>query len=350
MAALARIRSTIVGLGGISFEHLAKLGRLPAVEVAGVCDLSETLVHAVADRFGVAGRYTSYERMLEELEPDAVHVLTPPQTHQQLVLGALDRGAHVLVEKPAAANYEEWVEMRERATEAGVLLVENLNYRTMPVVTGALAARDAGTLGEVVHVDVNMGLAISEPGSVYLDSEIVHFAHGLPGGALQNFASHPASLVVALVGMPREVRVAQRRLNEASLGNDELRALVAGQHGTATIALTSAKPLRLTLKVQGTKGTLEGDVFAGRLQGSGNGSQLGRVTEGLRHAVGHVSSTVATVTRTVGGRNYWFVGFERLVSDFYDAIAAGGGPPIPMEEMDATNRLVADLFEARNQL
>jgi predicted dehydrogenase len=350
MPALARIRSTIVGLGGISFEHLEKLGRLPAVEVAGVCDISETLVHAVADRFGVAGRYTSYERMLEELEPDAVHVLTPPQTHRQLVLGALDRNAHVLVEKPAAATYEEWVQMRDRATEAGVLLLENLNYRTMPVVTGVLEARDAGTLGEVVHVDVNMGLAIAEPGSVYLDSEIVHFAHGLPGGALQNFASHPASIVVALVGMAREVRVAQRSVNEASLGKDELRALVTGERGTATIALTSAKPLRLTLKVQGTKGTMEGDVFAGRLQGSGNGSPLGRIAEGVRHGVGHMSSTVATVTRTVAGRNYWFVGFERLVGDFYDAIATGGRPPIPLEDIDATNRLVAELFEARNQL
>jgi predicted dehydrogenase len=150
--------------------------------------------------------------------------------------------------------------------------------------------------------------------------------------------------------MPREVRVAQRKLNDASLGNDELRALVTGEHGTATISLTSAKPLRLTLKVQGTEGTIEGDVFAGRLEAAANGSPLGRIAEGLRHGVGHVSSTVATVTRAVGGRNYWFVGFERLVSGFYDAIAAGTPPPIPVDEMDATNRLVADLFDARNQL
>jgi predicted dehydrogenase len=350
MALLARVRTTIVGLGGISLEHLTKLRRLASVEVAGVCDLNETLVEAVADRFEVAGRYTSYERMLDELKPDAVHVLTPPQSHLRLVLAALDHGAHVFVEKPAAATYEEWAEMRDRAAQAGVLLVENLNYRTMPVVEEMLSARDAGTFGQVVHVDVSMGVAIAEPGSVYLDPEVVHFAHGLPGGALQNFASHPASIAAALIGAPRGVSVAQRRVQDSSLGHDELRALVTGERGTATIALTSSKPLRLMVTVQGTTGTMEGDVFAGRLTAAGNGSPLGRIAEGLRHGAGHVSSTVATVGRTVSGRNYWFVGFERLLGEFYEAVASGGASPIPVDDLDATNRLVAELFEARNQL
>jgi predicted dehydrogenase len=350
MAALDRIRSTVVGLGGMSFEHLEKLGRLASVDVAGVCDLSGTLVDAVADRFGVDGRYTSYERMLDELRPDAVHVLTPPQTHKELALGALSQGAHVLVEKPAAPTYDDWAEMRERAEQHGVLLVENLNYRTMPVVSAILDARDAGELGEIVHVDVSMGISIADPGSVYLDPEVVHFAHGLPGGALQNFASHPASIATALVGGPRSVRVAQRKLNQDSLGSDELRALVVAESGTATIALTPAKPLRITVRVQGTKATVEGDVFSGRLAAMGSSSPLGRIAEGFRHGAGHVSATVATVGRTVGGRNYWFIGFERLVSDFYDAIAAGGPSPIPVAEMDASNRLLAELFDPENQL
>ena len=265
MAALPRIRSTIVGLGGISFEHLEKLGRLPDVEVAGVCDLSQTLVDAVAERFGVPGRYTSYEDMLAELEPDSVHVLTPPQTHRRLVLGALDAGAHVLVEKPAAPTWDEYVEMRDRAAERGLLLLENLNYRTMPVVAAIVAARDGGELGEIVNVDVSMGLGLSDPGSPYLDRQTRHFAHDLPGGALQNFASHPASVVAALVGAPRVVRSSLRQLNDAALGPDELRALVEAEHGSATITLTShGKPPAFTVRVQGTSATLAGDVFAGR--------------------------------------------------------------------------------------
>jgi predicted dehydrogenase len=349
--ALPRTRTTIVGLGGISLEHLTKLGRLPSVEVAGVCDLSPTLVDAVAERFAVAGRYTSYEDMLRELRPDAVHVLTPPQTHRALVLGALDAGAHVLVEKPVAPRWDEYVEMRDRATERGLLLVENLNYRTMPVVTSVLEARDSGALGEVVNADVTMGLTIADPGSLYLDRDMVHFAHSLPGGALRNFVSHPASVVAALVGAPEVVRVSQRRLNPDSLGNDELRALVTTERASATLTVTSAgKPSNFTFRVQGTRATADGDVFAGRLSFERLGSPLLRIADGGRRAAGQLSSTAGTVMRTVGGRNYWFVGLERLMDGFYDAIRGGGAAPISVAEMDATNRLVEALFEPGNQL
>jgi predicted dehydrogenase len=349
--ALRRIRTTVIGLGGISFEHLTKLRRLPSVEIAGVCDLSQTLVDAVAQRFAVPGRYTSFNRMLDELRPDAVHVLTPPQTHRELVLRALDAGAHVFVEKPAALNWQDYVEMRDRAAERGLLLLENLNYRTMPIVTRVLEARDSGALGDVVNADVSMGLAMTDPGSLYLDPDTVHFAHSLPGGALRNFVSHPASVVVALVGAPRSVCVSQRRLHPSALGNDELRALVAGERGSATITVTSnGKPSNFTLRVQGTRATMDGDVFGGRLQAERVGSPLVRIADGGRRAAAQLSSTLGTVARTVGGRNYWFVGFERLVSDFYDAIRAGSGSPIPVAEMDAANQLVAELFEPGNQL
>jgi predicted dehydrogenase len=351
MAALPRIRSTIVGLGGISFEHLEKLGRLPDVEVAGVCDLSPTLVDAVAERFGVAGRYTSYEDMLTELEPDSVHVLTPPQTHRQLVLGALDAGAHVLVEKPAAPTWDEYAEMRDRAAECGLLMLENLNYRTMPVVAGIVAARDDGRLGEIVNVDVSMGLGLADPGSPYLDRESRHFAHDLPGGALQNFASHPASVVAALLGAPRAVRTSLRQLNPDSLGPDELRALVDAEHGSATVTLTShGKPPAFTVRVQGSSATLAGDVFAGRVEVERAGSPLTRISAGVRNAAAQLGATGALVTRTATGRNYWYVGFEDLLAGFYDAVAGRGELPVSVSEMDATNRLVAELFNPENRL
>jgi predicted dehydrogenase len=351
MAALPRIRSTIVGLGGISFEHLEKLGRLPDVEVAGVCDLSPTLVDAVAERFGVAGRYTSYEEMLAELEPDSVHVLTPPQTHSRLVLGALDAGAHVLVEKPAAPSWDEYAEMRDRALQRGLVLLENLNYRTMPVMEAILAERAEGRLGEVVNVDVSMGLGLADAGSPYLDREARHFAHDLPGGALQNFASHPASVVAALAGAPRVVRSSLRQLNPDSLGPDELRALVDAEHGSGAITLTShGKPASFTVRVQGTRATLVGDVFAGRLEVERAGSPLTRISGGVRNAAAQLGATAALVTRTATGRNYWYVGFEQLLAGFYDALAGGGELPVPVSEMDATNRLVHELFDPDNRL
>ncbi len=351
MPALAPIRTTIVGLGGISLEHLTKLRRLSSAEVVGVCDLSETLVQAVAERFGVPGTYTSYEGMLEEQRPQAVHVLTPPQTHRGLVLQALDAGAHVMVEKPAAPTWADYAEMRDRALERGLLLVENLNYRTMPAMNSILAERDAGGLGDVVNVDVSMGVGVADPGSPYLDRDAVHFAHGLPGGALQNFVSHPASIAVALVGAPRHTRVSQRRLNPDSPGADELRAIVDAERGSATITVTGhGKPPSLTVRVQGSKATVAADVLTGRFEIERAGSPLTRIAGGVRNAAAQLTATLALVTRTASGRNYLYVGFEDLLAGFYEAMASGAQLPIPPSEMDATNRLVADLFDPANQL
>jgi predicted dehydrogenase len=196
-----------------------------------------------------------------------------------------------------------------------------------------------------------MGLGLADRGSPYLDRDVVHFAHDLPGGALQNFASHPASVVVALAGPGRAVRSSLRKLSDDSLGPDELRALVECERGAAVITLTShGKPPGFTVRVQGTRATISADVFAGRVEVERAGSPLTRIAGGVRNAGAQLSAMAALVTRTATGRNYWYVGFEDLLTGFYDAVVGGGEPPISVAEMDATNRLVADLFDPESRL
>ena len=153
----------IVGLGGISLEHFRKLERIEGVDVRGVCDLSPTVVEAVTERFHAGAGFTDYGRMLETVRPDAVHVLTPPQTHPRLVHEAIEAGAHVLVEKPAGSSFAEYEEMRDLALERGLLLVENLNYRFMDVVVEALALLEQGVIGELVNLDVTFTVGLAEP-------------------------------------------------------------------------------------------------------------------------------------------------------------------------------------------
>ena len=50
---------------------------------------------------------THYARLLTELKPDVVHVLTPPQTHAAVALEAIAAGCHVLIEKPMATSLED---------------------------------------------------------------------------------------------------------------------------------------------------------------------------------------------------------------------------------------------------
>jgi predicted dehydrogenase len=80
--------------------------------------------------------------MLEELSPELVIVCTPPQTHKELSLLALNLGAHVLCEKPFAPTLAEVDEIIGTAENQGKLVAVNNQYRYMDIyrqVAGELA-------------------------------------------------------------------------------------------------------------------------------------------------------------------------------------------------------------------
>jgi predicted dehydrogenase len=342
-------RVAIVGLGGIAAEHLAKLARLERVELVGVCDLSPRLVDAVVERHGVGPGFTDYWEMLAQARPDVVHVLTPPATHRELVLAALDGGAHVFAEKPIAPSLAEYEEMRDKAVSAGLLLTENYNYLFMDVVQRALELVRSGKVGEPVNLDVSMGVSLAGP--AYSDPEIPHFGHSLPGGAMRNFASHPASIATAVLDGWTSVAVSQRRLKEGLPSNDELRALVSNDRVSAAISITShSQPSDFSFLLRCTEATLEGDVFGQRLQVVAGGSPVDRIAGGIKQGLGHLGATAALVRRATTTRQGYFQGFEDLLDRFYAAVAGEGPPPIPVATMDATNRLVEDILAAENQL
>jgi predicted dehydrogenase len=348
---VGELRVVLIGLGGIADAHLRKLRWIDGVEVAGVCDLSPTLASAVAERFGVAHAGADAERMLTDLEPDAVHVLTPPGAHRRLVELALGAGAHVFVEKPIAVSREDYIAMRAAAGAADRLLVEDFNYRFQRVTLRALHLLDAGAVGRPVTVDAAMNVGLADPSGPYADADVPHFAHALPGGALFNFASHPASIVTAILGPHDSMRAWRRRLEPGALSDDELRALAGAGDAAAAITVTShAQPPGFAVSVRGTSGALEFDVFAGRLHVASGAGRVGRVVDDVRLGTGSLRHAFAAVGRAATGRNDYVEGLGTLLERFYGAVRDAGPPPVTLEEMDAANALLFDLFEEDNRL
>jgi predicted dehydrogenase len=244
------VRAAVIGLGSVSFEHLERIQAMPGVALVGVCDLSDLLVASVAERFGTDGAFTDHRRMLEQVRPDVVHVLTPPQAHRALAQDALESGAHVFVEKPAATTWEDYTAIRDAAARHGRLVCENYNYRYTDVVLQAIELHRSGALGRTVHAEATFGGVMGSSGP-YGDRDVVHFAHALPGGALQNFVTHPVSLVTPFLGACTGVSAWRRRLDPDALGEDELRGLLAGPEACGTVVVTSnTRPPMFTLRVR----------------------------------------------------------------------------------------------------
>jgi predicted dehydrogenase len=344
----APLRAGIVGLGAISFEHIEKLLLIGGVEIVGLCDLEPLVATAVAERFEVGPCFSDVEQMLAESRPDVVHVLTPPATHLSITLKALDAGAHVLVEKPMATTWDEYVQMRDAAGRAGRRLVENYNWRLSSPVRRAEALHRTGAIGEVVHVDVVFGGVMR---GALLTDRAGHFSHELPGGALHNFATHPVSIALAFIGPSKGLATAQLRLDPAAQSDDELRTLVAGRAATALVSVTRhSEPPAFTLRVVGTAGSLEVDLYNDRLFLARPGGGPAKVVNGVRHGVSELVGSAALVAKTITSRLDHFEGLEFLIRELYGSVASGGEPPISIAEMDAVNEVMSTLFSPAARL
>ena len=105
------MRAAIIGLGVIGRVHaevLAKLGE----EIVAVCDVDEGAAVYARDTYAPnAAIYEDYRKMLDELQPDVVHICTPHYLHAEMAVGALERDIHVLCEKPLAISAEQLEEI-----------------------------------------------------------------------------------------------------------------------------------------------------------------------------------------------------------------------------------------------
>ena len=118
------LRVGVVGGGLIAQAiHLPRIARLGELfELVAVVDPSETVREALCDRYPSARAYGDWRRMLEAEVLDAVVVCSPHATHAEVTLGALEAGAHVLVEKPLCIDPADARLICRRRDETGLVV------------------------------------------------------------------------------------------------------------------------------------------------------------------------------------------------------------------------------------
>jgi len=141
------MRAAIAGSGFIAQVHAVAL-RAVGVEVVAVA--SRTLEGAQA--FGGGTAYDDLEALLERENVDVLHICTPNAVHASQALAAIERGLHVVCEKPLAVSVEESRRMLEAASERGVVHATCYHARGYPLVEQMRVDTAAGDLGELAFV------------------------------------------------------------------------------------------------------------------------------------------------------------------------------------------------------
>ena len=160
----APLRVAVIGAGWWAVEnHLPVLASRPDVEVRAVCRKGAAEVEAVAERFG-APVATEDHRSLPWDELDAAVVSSPHGLHHEHAAAALDRGLHVMCEKPLAITAADAFDLVRRAAGQDVVLLVPHGWQFLPQAAAARRWIREGRIGRLEHVVGSDG--IPGPGTV----------------------------------------------------------------------------------------------------------------------------------------------------------------------------------------
>jgi predicted dehydrogenase len=144
------LRIAFLGCGFITGVHSRALQSLRGVIECGYASRDRAKADECSRRFGGIASYGDYASAITDPRVDAIVVAVPPRFHLELTLQALAAGKHVLVEKPAFPQMEDYETVVTARNAAGrvVLVGENDHYKPLAVCLRKLIKDDV--IGEMV--------------------------------------------------------------------------------------------------------------------------------------------------------------------------------------------------------
>ncbi len=148
------LRIGLVGTGYIADFHAGALRAIEGVQLVAVADQSRSRAEAFAREWRIDGVYGSLPEMLERTTLDALHILTPPDTHADIAREAIEADVNVLIEKPMDVRWEKAVALCELAEQRGVALAVSHNFLFAEPYVRLREDVKAGRLGRIDSVTI----------------------------------------------------------------------------------------------------------------------------------------------------------------------------------------------------
>lgn len=129
-----KVRVAMVGAGHqANLVHYPSLASFSDVELAGICDINTARLNATADKYGICRRYTDYQKMVEEIAPDAIYVIGPPHVMFPIWLWCLNQGLSLFIEKPMGLTLHHARVLAHLAEKKGCLTQVGFQRRSCPL-------------------------------------------------------------------------------------------------------------------------------------------------------------------------------------------------------------------------
>jgi predicted dehydrogenase len=249
------VRFGIVGVGGMGNGHARNMPGIPEAELTAVCDVSPDALQYATDTYGVPG-FSTHTALLDSGLVDAILIATPHYFHPPIAVDAMERGIHVISEKPMAVTVSGAEAMIETAQRTGVIFAVMFQQRALPVHQAAKRLVQEGRLGELYRTLLIDAHFRSQ--AYYNSAGWRATWKGEGGGVLLNQAPHGMDIFTWLAGMPSRV-IAQVNTRQHQIEvEDEATAILEYKNGAIGYFLETVNeyPTGMRIELAGERGKL----------------------------------------------------------------------------------------------
>ncbi|MFV0632632.1 Gfo/Idh/MocA family protein [Demequina sp.] len=230
------LRAGIVGTGAIAHAHAEAIAALPGVTLAAVTDVVPASAQAFAERHGGAV-YDDIGQLLDQAAVDVIHICTPPGVHAAQAIAAMEAGAHVVCEKPAALSLAELDSMIAASERTGREFAVVFQQRTGTAAAHVKGLLESGALGRPL-IAVCQTLWFRD--QAYFDVPWRGSWATEGGGPTLGHAIHQIDLLSYLLGPWESVRADLWRVARDTGTEDSSTATVAFEGGAIAAVVTAA--------------------------------------------------------------------------------------------------------------
>ena len=340
---MRKLKIGIVGLGRVASKtHIPVLRSIENVEVVAGAEINPERADRVKNLFGLESVYCEYSDMCSSEELDGVYVCLPNFLHREACARALERGLHVLCEKPMGISSEEAKELADLARRKNLILMPGYKKRYARNFSRAKKLLESGVLGKVVQVQ---GTFMTPGPYISWDPKSDWYLEPKWHGVIYDSACHLVDLLLYLV--PNQIKRVQTMVHNGFNGYDTptncscVFQMENEVIGDLTIGWRASTDI-LLLSIHGTAGslTVSRDYFSYVNPGT---DPVDKLKNHLQNFMADCDSLLKKIYDKAKGKDFYAEDLAQARA-FSDAISGFQKPPVNAEDAIRVHKFLEHLI------
>ncbi len=255
---MKQVKWGIIGCGNIANKFAGEILNVKDTHIIACASKSEERAKEFASKHNIEKYFSSYEKMLQDKDIDAVYIATTHNYHYENAMLCLEYNKHVLCEKIFTVNANQAKEIFEIAKVKNLFVMEAMWARFLPAVVWAKKQVNDGQIGDVVSVVSQFGINFP------FSPESRMYDINLAGGGLLDLGIYPISFICNFLGSKPSQIKGVAKFGKTNVDEQASISLLypGGQTGNATYSMLTK--YESASVIYGTKGkiVLDHTVFA----------------------------------------------------------------------------------------